>query len=79
MHFYQLRRMHTEPELTLDWDPIKAIEEPKFVGLIFDTKMSFMPHIKYLKRRCLKALYIPSVLSSWQLKWDESINKLHTD
>ena len=44
MHFFQLRGVHAEPELTCDGDPIKVIEETKFVGLIFDTKLSFTVH-----------------------------------
>ena len=66
MHFCQLHRMHAEPELTLDGDSIKVIEETTYLGLIFDTKLSFIPHIMYLKRRYLKALDILRVLSSSQ-------------
>ena len=39
MHICQLRRVHAEPELTLNGDPIKVVEETKFLGLIFDTKL----------------------------------------
>ena len=73
MHFCQLRRVHAEPELTLDGDPIKVVEETKFLGLIFDTKLSFMPHIKYLKRGCLKALDILMVLSSSEWGADRDV------
>ena len=64
MHFCLLQSVHAEPELTLDGDHINVVEETKFLGLIFYAKLSFMPHIKYLKTRCLKALDILSVLSS---------------
>ena len=30
--------------------------EAKFLGVIFDRKLSIIPHIKYLKNKCLKAL-----------------------
>ena len=33
------------------------------LGLIFGKKLSFIPHIKYLKARCLKSLNILKVLS----------------
>ena len=41
--------------------------ESKFLGVIFDKKLSFIPHIKYLKAKCLKALNLLKVLShtSW--------------
>ena len=64
MHFCLLRSVHAEPELTLDGDPINVVEETKFLGLIFYTKLSFIPHIKYLKTLCLKALDILRVLSN---------------
>ena len=35
----------------------------KFLGVLFDRKLSFIPHIKYLKARCLKALNLLKVLS----------------
>ena len=63
-NFCQLHRVHAVPKLTLEGDPMKVVEETKFLGLIFNTKLSFMPHIKYLKRRCLKVLDILRVLSS---------------
>ena len=34
-----------------------------FLGIIFDRKLSFIPHIKYLKAKCLKALNLLKVLS----------------
>ena len=63
-----LHSVHAEPELTLDGDTINVFEETTFLGLIFDTKLSFMPHIKYLKTRCLKVVDIIRVLSSSE--WD---------
>ena len=47
--------------------PIPVVEESKFLGILFDRKLSFIPHIKYLKAKCLKALNLLKVLShtSW--------------
>ena len=47
--------------------PIPVVEESKFLGILFDRKLSFIPHIKYLKTKCLKALNLLKVLShtSW--------------
>ena len=39
-----------------DGTPIPVVTETKFWGLVFDRKLSFAAHIKYLKDRCLKAL-----------------------
>ena len=43
----------------------------KFLGILLDRKFSFIPHIKYLKAKCLKALNLLKVLShtSWGADW----------
>ncbi|GFN87438.1 RNA-directed DNA polymerase from mobile element jockey [Plakobranchus ocellatus] len=42
-----------EPALHLDGQLIPA----KFLGVVFDTKLNFTSHVKYLKKKCLKALH----------------------
>ena len=64
MHFCQLRTLHPDPSLMMDGDPIKVIKEGRFLGLVFDTKLSFLPHIRALKARCLKALDVLKVLAA---------------
>ena len=49
--------------LKFDNDHIRLIKEAKFLGLNLDTKLTFEPHIKYLKARCQKSLNILKVLS----------------
>ena len=49
MPFCQLRKAHDDPVLTLDGQPIPVVEETKFLGVIFDRKLKFIPHIKKLK------------------------------
>ena len=63
MHFCQKRKHHDDPDLTLDGNKIPVVQQTKFLGLIFDSKLSFIPHIKYLKDKCSKALNILRVLS----------------
>ena len=43
------------------------MEESKFLGVIFDRKLSFIPHIRYFKAKCFRALNLLKVLShtSW--------------
>ena len=52
-----------DPVLKLDNDPNQFVKEAKFLGLIWDTKLTFEPHIKYLKARCQKSLNLLKVLS----------------
>ena len=47
-HFCQLRKAHDDPVLTLDGQPIPVVEETKFLGVIFDKKLTLIPHIKKL-------------------------------
>ena len=67
VHFCQLRKQSDDPVLHLYGSPIPVVEESKFLGILFDRKLSFIPHIKYLKAKCLKALNLLKVLShtSW--------------
>ena len=48
VHFCNNRGFHPDPELFLDGSPIPVIEETKFLGVIFDKKLTFIRHIKYL-------------------------------
>ena len=63
VHVCQLRKQPDDPVLHLYGSPIPVVEESKFLGIIFDRKLSFIPHIKYLKAKCLKALNLLKVLS----------------
>ena len=63
VHFCQLRKVHDDPELYLYGSLIPVVEDFKFLGVLFDRKLSFIPHIKYLKAKCLKALNLLKVLS----------------
>ena len=51
MHFCSLRKIHNNPVLKIDESEIPVINEYKFLGIIFDKKLSFIPHIKYLKNK----------------------------
>ena len=63
MHFCHLRKAHNDPILTLDGTPIPVVEENKFLGVIFDRKLSFILHIKQLKAKCQKALNLLRVVA----------------
>ena len=64
VHFCQLRKHHLDPQLYLNGTQIPTIVETKFLGLIFDSKLSFIPHITSLKSRCTKSLDLIKVLSN---------------
>ena len=63
MHFCQLRGLHNDPVLKLDGVDIPVVDQYKFLGIIFDRKLSFIPHINYLKAKCQKALQLLRVVA----------------
>jgi len=67
MHFCRLRSAHPNPELTLNGTLIPVVEQTKLLGFIFDNKLTFLPHIRYLKEKCVKALNLLCVVAhtSW--------------
>jgi len=69
IHFCKLgvHKLHPDPILLLNGTPIPVVEETKFLGVIFDRKLSFIPHIKHLKDKCTKAVNLLRVLAhtSW--------------
>ena len=59
--FCHLRKVHDDPVLALDGTPIP--EENEFLGIVFDRKLSFIPHIKQLKAEWQKALNLLRVVA----------------
>ena len=53
--FCQQRNLHHDPTLTIYGTQIPVVDEAKFLGIIFDKKLNFLPHIKALKLKCLNA------------------------
>ena len=64
VHFCQLRKQHLDPQLYLNGTQIPIIGEAKFLGLLFDSKLSFIPHTTSLKSRCTNSLDLIKVLSN---------------
>ena len=62
MHFCPGKKC-MDPVLKLDNNHIHFVKEAKFLGLIWDTELTFEPRIKYLKARCQKSRNILKVLS----------------
>ena len=54
--FVVYEKIHLDPQLFLNGIPIPIVEKTKFLGLIFDRKLSFIPRLRYLKEKCLKAI-----------------------
>jgi len=50
MHFCRLRKVHADPVLLLNGMQVPVVEQAKFLGLIFDRKLTFVPHLRYLSK-----------------------------
>ena len=72
VHFCQKRSLHLDPEVHLNNVQIPVVEQTKFLGLIFDKNLSFIPHITYLRKKCEKALNILKVVSKMDWGADSS-------
>ena len=55
--------MHDNPTLNLDRSEIPVIEQYKFLSVIFDKKLSFIPYIQYLKEKCSETLKLLHVIA----------------
>ena len=73
MHICQKRGLHLDPQPFLDKSPIPDVEETKFLGVIFDRKLSFIPHLKYVKKKALKALYTLNVIGHTEWGADRKV------
>ena len=54
--FFSTTETNLDPQLYLNDTQIPIIGEATFLGLLFDSILSFIPHITSLKSRCTKSL-----------------------
>ncbi|GBO43134.1 putative RNA-directed DNA polymerase from transposon X-element [Araneus ventricosus] len=64
VHFCRKRNLHLDPELQLNGVSIPFLKEIRFLGVVFDNKLSFLPHVMQLRKKCEKSLNILKVLST---------------
>lgn len=67
VHFCRTRGIHPDPDLHLYGKRIPCREETRFLGLIFDNRLTWVPHLRALKTDCLRTMDLLKVLShtSW--------------
>lgn len=56
MHFCRKRKPHNDPELTLGNTVIPVVDTNPYLGLLFDKRLTWIPHIKALKDKCNRAM-----------------------
>lgn len=67
MHFCRLRGVHPDPDLYLGNRRLSCVETTRYLGLVFDSRLTWVPHLRYIKAACQKALSLIRVLAhtSW--------------
>ena len=73
MHFCHRRGLHPDPEITLYGNLIPVVNEVKFLGVIFDSKINFISHINQIRKRCMKTLNLLRVVSSMDWGADRQV------
>ena len=63
MHFNRFDNFPLLPVLKLNDFKIPLVKEVRFLGIIFDPKLSFIPHINMLKNKCKNILNLLKVVS----------------
>ena len=78
VHFCKNRGLHPDPDLYLNGNRIPCKEEARFLGLVFDRKLTWIPHLRSLKVSCLQALNLLKVLAHTTWGADrKTLLKLH--
>lgn len=61
--FSRNRGIYPDPALQLSGVPLPVRTEHRFLGILVDQKLTFMPHLKPINLKCQRALNILKVLS----------------
>ncbi|XP_055924754.1 uncharacterized protein LOC129956826 [Argiope bruennichi] len=64
VHFCRKRSLHPDPVVYIRNTAIPVVAEMRFLGIIFDRKLTFLQHILHLRKVCEKKLNILKVLSN---------------
>ncbi|GFV03612.1 putative RNA-directed DNA polymerase from transposon X-element [Trichonephila clavipes] len=62
VHFCRKRGIHPDPEIRIRAVQIPVVPDVRFLGVIFDRRLTFLPHILQLRKRCEKSLNLLKVL-----------------
>ncbi|GFT29385.1 putative RNA-directed DNA polymerase from transposon X-element [Trichonephila clavipes] len=65
--FFRKRVLLSDPAICISETQIPVVPEVRFLGVIFDHRLTFLPHILHLWKKCEKSLNLLKVLSntSW--------------
>ena len=73
MSIFVKKKLYNDPSLKLDGAEIPVVDEYIFLGIIFYKKLTFIPHLKYLKMKCNKTLQLLRVMAHKEWGADQNM------
>ena len=73
MKFCQRKGLDPDPNLVLCNNPFLVKKETKFLVILLDSKLTFVPHIKGLTKRCVKASNLLRVVCNTEGGGDHTV------
>ncbi|GFW34276.1 putative RNA-directed DNA polymerase from transposon X-element [Trichonephila clavipes] len=64
VHFCRKRNLYPNPLINIGNIQIPVVNEVRFLGVIFDCKLTFLPHALYLRKKIKRSLNNVKVLSN---------------
>ena len=73
------RKENKEIEIYLNNKKLEQVNSIKYLGIIFDSKITFREHVNYVEEKCTKLIFTlsKSAKISWGLK-HEALKTIHT-
>ena len=71
VHFCNQRKLHLDPVLKLDNTKIPVVDQYKYLGVIFNCKLSFIPYIKYSRTKSNKTIQLIRTVAHTDLGWKQ--------
>ncbi|GFV21142.1 reverse transcriptase domain-containing protein [Trichonephila clavipes] len=76
VHFCRKRNLNPDPSIHIGNIQIPVVSEVRFLGVIFDSKLTFLPHVLYLRKKCERSL---NILKYYQTPYGERIEYRFSD
>ena len=73
MQFYKVRTPFLQPKIYLRNNLIPEVNSVKFLGLVWDPKLTWVPHVAQLKNRCMKAMNLLRSITTFSWGADTEI------
>lgn len=71
--FSRLRKQISDPKLIMENQQIPIVPTLRILGMYFDSKLTWVPHLKYLKAECVRRLNLMKTLSAKTWGADSSV------